>query len=433
MKIEVKNLPKSQIEMTVEIPADKWQGYYDRAAKQLAEHVNIPGFRPGKINAKVLEQNIGVAAIYEELANIAVNDTFHHAAEEHKLVPIGTPKVDLVKLAPGNPIIYKATFSILPKIELNDYKKFLAEAGIKQSEAKVEGKELNESIDYLLNSRSKLVTVNRPAKKGDRVEIDFTTRLGNVKLDKGESKNHPVIIGKSHFLPEFEAQITGMSANEEKKFEIKYPENYFAKEIAGKNVKFSVKMHMVQEIQKPELNDEFAKSLGNFKDAESLKKSVSEGILEEKIRKEKEKFRAQIIEKLIGKFGSKDLPEALVEAEKERILAEFKYNIESNGMKFEDYIAQLKKTEADLKKEWEEPAKNRINTFLINYEIAREEKIEVTNEEIQEEINKVLAHYKNASQAEKEIDIEKLTHNIRDFLINNKVFDLLEKIALGKK
>ena len=165
MKVTINNLPKSQIEMTVEIPADKWKTYYDRAAKHLAEHVNIPGFRPGKMNAKMLEQNVGSAAIYEELANIDVNDTFHHAAEENKLFPIGSPKVDLVKLAPENPIVYKATFSVLPKIELDDYKKYLAEAGIKRSEPKVEEKEINESVEYLLNSRSKLVTVDRPAKK----------------------------------------------------------------------------------------------------------------------------------------------------------------------------------------------------------------------------------------------------------------------------
>lgn len=433
MKVELKKFPKSQAELTVEIPAEKWKGYFDRAAKHLAEHINIPGFRPGKISAKTLEQNIGAAAIYEEVAEIAINDTFSRAAKEKELIPIGQPKIDVLKLAPENPIIYKAAFAVLPKIKLADYKKFIFEAGIKLEKAKAEEKEIKESIDYLLNSRAKLAPVARTARKGDRVEIDFSTRIGNVKMEKGESKNHPLIIGKSHFLPEFEARIIGMISGSEKRFDVKYPADYFSKELAGKNVSFSVKMNLVQEITTPEFNDDFAKMLGKFLSAEALKKSLTDGIVAEKTRKEKEKFRGKIIDKLVKKFGSAELPDILIEAEKDRILAEVKCNIESNGLKVDEYFAQIKKTEADLRKEWDETAKNRINTFIINYEIAKMENLKATKEEVDAEINKVLAYYKNTAQAEKEVDMGKMTHNIQDFLINNKVFELLESIALGKK
>lgn len=433
MKIEQKKLPKSQFEITVEIPAEKWKVYFDRAAKHLAEHANIPGFRKGKIDAKTLEKNIGTAAIFEEVAEIAINDTFHLAVKEKELVPIGQPKIDVLKLAPDNPIVYKAVFSVLPKVELKDYKKFISEADIKMENAVAEEKEIKESIDYLLNSRAKLAPVARAAKKGDRVEIDFTTRIGGVKMEKGESKNHPLIIGKSHFLPEFEEQIIGMIAGGEKQFDVKYPKDYFSKELAGKNVNFSVKMNLVQEIITPQFNDDFAKMLGKFSNTEELKKSLTEGIVAEKNHKEKEKFRTKIIDCLVKKFGSQELPDVLIEAEKDRILAEVKYNIESNGLKVDEYFAQIKKTEADLRESWDETAKNRINTFIINYEIAKMEDIKASKEEVEAEINKVLAHYKNSGHAEKEVDMEKMTHNIQDYLINNKVFELLESVALGKK
>lgn len=433
MKIEQKSLPKSQFELVVEIPAEKWKAYYDRASKHLAEHVNIPGFRKGKINAKVLEQNIGAAAIFEEVAEMAINDTFHLAVKEKELTPIGQPKIDVLKLAPDNPIIYKAVFAVLPKVNLTDYKKYISEAGIKLEEAKAEEKEIKESIDYLLNSRAKLSPVTRGAQKGDRVEVDFSTKLGSVKMEKGESKNHPLIIGKSHFLPEFEAQIIGMVTGAEKQFDVLYPADYFSKELAGKNITFNVKMNMVQEIITPELNEEFVKTLGHFPNVEALKKSLTEGIVAEKTNKEKEKFRGKLIDHLVKKFGAVELPDVLIEAEKDRILAEIKYKIESNGLKFDDYMAQMKKTEADLRKEWDETAKNRINSFIINYEIARLEDIKASDEEVKAEVDKVLAYYKNAAQAEKEVDMEKMTHNIQDYLINNKVFELLESIALGKK
>lgn len=433
MKIELKKLPKSQAELIITIPSEKWKTYYTRATDHLAHHVNIPGFRPGKINAKMLEQQLGTAEIYNEVANIAVNDTFYSAAKEKELAPIGQPKVDLVKIAPENEIIYKATFAILPKISLPDCKEKIQKAGLKLNTPKVEEKEIADSIEYLLNSRSKVIAVQKPAKKGDRVEIDFTTRINGVKIENGESKNHPLIIGKSHFLPEFEAEITGMKTGEEKNFDITYPENYYQKQLAGKKVSFSVKMKLVQEIIKPEFNDEFAKSLGAFKDKENLRKSITDGIMAEKTKKEKSDFRARIVENLIKNYASADLPEILIEAEKDRMMAEFKYNVESNGLKFEEYLLQLKKTEEQLRKDWETPSKNRINAYLINYEIAKMENIKITEGEITEEANKILANYKNIPDAQKNIDTDKLKNNIHDFLLNEKVLVHLENIALSKK
>lgn len=433
MKIELKKLPKSQIELTIEIPSEKWKLYHNRATSHLAHHVNIPGFRPGKVDPKTLEKNLGTAAIYEEVAEIAVNDTFHEAAEEKNVTPIGQPKIEMLKLAPENNIIYKATFAIMPKIELGDYKTALKNAKLELEKPTVEDKDIAESLDYLLNSRSKLVTVQRAAQKGDRVEIDFSTRLAGVKIDKGESKNHPLVIGKSHFLPEIEAQIIGMKAGEEKKFDVTYPKDYYHKELAGKKVSFEVRMDLVQEIQKPEFNDEFAKNLGNFANAEALKKSISEGILAEKEKKAKESLRMKIVEAIIKDYGAKELPELLIEAEKDRILAEFKHNVESSGIKFEEYISQINKTEDALKKDWEETAVKRINNFIISYEIAKKEDIKVTDEELTEQVDKILANFKTTDQAKKEIDTEKLKANIYDVILHEKVLQLLEKIVLENK
>lgn len=433
MEIEIKKLPKSQIELVITIPAEKWKTYYKKATDHLAHHVNIPGFRPGKADGKTLEKNVGTAAIYEEMSEIIVNDTFHKATKEKELTPIGQPKIDVIKLAPDNEIIYKAVFSIMPKIDLGDYKSELKKAELKLVKATVEKKDIDEAIDYLLNSRAKLVTVNRAAQKGDRVEIDFSTRLNGVKIDNGESANHPLVIGKSHFLPEVELQIIGMKINDEKEFDVTYPKDYFHKELAEKKVNFKVKMKLVQEITKPELNDEFAKSMGNFDDAEKLKKNISEGILLEKEKKEKDNLRTKIIEHIIKKCGSDELPDILIEAEKDRIIAEFKYNVEGNGIKFEEYIAQLGKTEEALRKDWEEMARKRINNFLISYEIARKEDIKVPVEELEKETNRILANYKSPKQAEQEVDLEKLKANLYDMIMHEKVLQLLESIVLEKK
>ncbi len=434
MKIELKKLPKSQIELLITIPAEKWKHYHDHAIGCLANHIKIPGFRPGKADAKTIEKNVGSAAIMEEIAEHAVNDTYRQALKEHNLIPVGQPKVDMIKLAPENDIVYKAVFAVIPPIALSeDYKKKLAGEGIKLEIPKVEEKELKDSIEYLLNSRAKTATVARPAQKGDRVEIDFETRLDKVKIEKGESKHHPLIIGRSNFLPEFENNIIGMKAGEEKEFNVVFPKEYYQKQLAGKNVSFKVKMNLAQEVITPKFDDEFAKSLGHFKDAKELEKSISEGIIAEKTKVEKEKFRTKIIEFLIKNYGAKELPDILVDSEVERMLAEFKRNVEQNGMKFEEYLSQLAKTEAVLKESWRQTAESRINNYLITREIVKQENLKAPEEEITGQANKILANYKKPEDAKKEIDSEKLKNNIYDVLIAEKVLVFLEKIVLCEK
>ncbi|MDP3057677.1 MAG: trigger factor [bacterium] len=433
MKIELKKLPKSQVELTVEIPAEKWKHYHDHAVECLANHVKIPGFRPGKADAKTIEKNVGLAAIMEEIAEHAVNDTYHEALQKHKLVPVGQPKVEMIKLAQENDIIYKAILAVIPPIALSeDYKKKLAAEGIKLETPKVEEKELKDSIEYLLNSRAKIVTVARLAQKGDRVEIDFESRLDKVKIEKGESKHHPLIIGRSNFLPEFENNIIGMKTAEEKEFSVVFPKDYYQKNLAGKNVSFKVKMNLVQEVITPKFDDEFAKTLGNFKEVKELEKSISEGIMLEKTKVEKEKFRTKIVEFLIKNYGTKELPDILVNSEVERMLAEFKHSVEQNGLKFEEYLSQLAKTEANLKESWRQTAESRINNYLITHEIVKQENLKVAEKEISEQVNKILANYKKTDDAQKEIDPEKLKNNIYDVLITEKVLVFLENIVLKK-
>lgn len=433
MKIDLKKLPKSQIELTIEIPAEKWKHYHCHAVECLAKQVKIPGFRPGKADEKTIEKHLGLAAIMEEIAEHAVNDTYHQALQEHKLIPVGQPKVEMIKLAPENEIIYKAVLAIIPPITLNEeYKKKLLGEKIILSTPKVEEKELKESIEYLLNSRAKIVTVARAAQKGDRVEIDFESRLDGIKIEKGESKHHPLIIGRSNFLPEFEQNITGLKEGEEKEFSVLFPKNYYQKQLAGKNVGFKVKMNLVQEVITPKFDDEFAKNLGHFKNIAELEKSISEGIIAEKTKVEKEKFRTKIVEFLIKNYGTKELPDILVDSEVERMLAEFKHNVEQNGLKFDEYLNQLAKTEADLKKDWRQTAESRINNYLITHEIVRQEKISVDEKEITQQANKILAAYKKPEDIKKEIDAEKLRNNIYDILITEKVLVFLENIVLNK-
>jgi len=309
-------------------------------------------------------------------------------------------------------------------VELAEYRGIKA----KKNEVRVEKKEVENSLEYLKKSRAKTITVNKPAQKGNRVEVDFEVRHGGVKIENGVSKNHPLILGEGKFLPGFERELEKMSAGEEKDFSIKVPADWPDKRVADKNLDFKVKMNLVQERQIPELNDEFAKSLGSFETLDALRKSISDGLLEEKETKEKQRIRIELIEKL-AKDSKIEVPDNLINEESERMINEFKFSITGFGLDFGKYLQEINKTVDELKNEWKEQAEKRVRVAICLKMIAEKEKIEVSDEEVGNKIDEELKNYPDIKEARKSIDPEKLKDYTKEVLRNEKVLGLLEKEA----
>lgn len=464
MKKEIKKLPKSKIEIEVEIPAQDWEVFLDEAAKELSNNLKVDGFRPGNMPRNIVERELGLAKIMERGSELAVRKTYVNIIIEDKIEAIGQPKITITKLAPGNPLVFKAEVVVLPEIQLPDYVKIAKGKKPKtKDEIVVDEKEIGQSIDWLRKSRAKYITVLREAKFGDRVEIDFESSLDGVKIDKGESKNHPSILGQSKFVKGFDDNLVGMEEGEEKNFSLVFPENYYQKHLAGKLVDFKVKMMSVQEEELPELNDQFAQSLGNFENIGKLKHNIREGILLEKEAKEKTGWQEEIINKIVEK-SKMDLPVLLVDQEVERILAEIRSNVESFGLTWEKYLEELsaanesaqkgKTSEEEFKplasrtviaSQLNEPlasraviaeqllrekirpqAEKRAKALLILEEIGKKEKVEVSPEELEGGVNKFLRQFSDQEIAKKQIDIEQLKEYTYGVLRNEKVFKLLE-------
>lgn len=299
---------------------------------------------------------------------------------------------------------------------------------VKKNKLKVKDEEIDKALAYLQNSRAKIITVNRPAKKSDRVEIDFEVRQGDVKIENGESKNHPLILGQGRFLPGFEKEIEGMKEGQEKNFSLKVPDNWSDRRIANKNLNFKVKMRLVQERKMPIINDDFAKSLGNFQSLVSLKESIKDGLIQEKEIKEKQRIRIEIVEK-IAENSEMEIPENLIVEETERMIVELKMSIANIGLDFETYLKQIKKNIDDFKKEIKEQAEKRKRISACLDEIAVRENVEVSDEEITARINEDLKHYPSTEQAKENIDLDKLREYTKNILRNEKIFELLEREA----
>jgi trigger factor len=407
-----------------------WKKYVDQSVAEISQEFKIPGFRPGKAPKNIIEQKVGKGAVLNSASQKAVEKSYADFVIKEKLEVIGVPQVEMEKIEEGKDLQYKVTVAVMPKGKLGTKYK----AAIKKINAEnkgkslaVEDKEVDLELEKLANSRAKLITVRREAKKNDNVEIDFSVSVDGQNIEKGESHNHPMVIGQGLFIPGFEDQLIGMEEGSEKQFELNFPEDYHEKKLAGKPAVFKVKMNLVQEREIPKIDDAFAKSLGNFSDLAALKSKLKENMEHEQKHKREEKIRSDYVEALVADLEV-DLPEVLVESEAERMIEELTGQIQSMGMNLENYLSQLKKNREDLKKDWAPQAEKRVKSALALKEAVLAEEIKADTKEIEAEANKTLQYYKKIEHAEKQIDMERLYNYTKGVLENDKLFDYLGKL-----
>lgn len=431
MDIIVKKLPQSKAELHITLAWDEWKKEMDHAAEHMAKDVKIPGFRPGKAPRDVLEKRYGKEALLMEAAEHAVSHSYARALEQEKVDAIGQPEVKLEGVKEGEPLIYAITTAVMPEVKLAEWKKAIKEVNAahakKMAALAVEPKEIEDELNRLATMRAKFVTVARKAQLEDSVEVDFEVKQDGVVIEGGKSEKHPLVLGKGVFIPGFEEGIVGMQEGEEKTMTLSFPEDYHATHLAGKPAEFTVKLRLVQERQVPAIDDEFAKSLGSFETLEAFKKTLSEGILEEKKNKGKEEGRTAILDALVSK-ATIEFPEILVAEELNRMTHEFQSQVEMMGIPFEQYLEHSKKSLDDLRKDWDEQAKKRLSAGIILEQLADEDEVEIDSKEVEEEMNNTLQYYKRVKDAEKNIDLERLYASTRGRLRNEKVFEMLEKL-----
>lgn len=439
MESTVKQLPKSQIELKIEVPINEFNSFIDRATLNLGKDLEVKGFRKGKVPKEIIEKEIGPEKILIEAADLAVRENYQKAVrqlmEKNKITPVSEPKIEIQKLSRGANFIFLAKTTILPEIKLPDYKNIAAK--VERKETKFEEKEVLEALKWLQKSRAKFALKNQPAQKGDFVEIEYwspqissypqniVTEKNTASQQKGQKDKF--ILGEGHLLPGFEEQIVGMRAGERKdRISISIPENHPLKKTVGEKINFKIKVNSVQNVELPEIGNQFAKTLGKFENLESLKKNIKEGLILEKQRAESQRVRREILEK-IGQEVKCDIPEVLVEREQSQMLGNLKKNVsDSLKISFADYLSKIKKTEKEISESFLTEARKKVMNFLILREIGKREKIEVSEQELKEEINKMLKQYSDVNRAHENLDPEKLKEYTKEAIKNEKIFQLLE-------
>ncbi len=424
MKYEAKKLPKSQVEIIVEVPYEEVKKYLTAAAEKVSREAKIEGFRPGKAPYEIVKQKFGEMAILQEASEDIVIKTYHEAVVGEKLVTIGQPKIEIEKMAPGNDFVYKATVAVLPEVKIGDYSNLkLERAGVAVGDGEVE-----KIIEDIKKMRAQQALVDREAKAGDRLEINFDIFLDKVPVENGKQQKYPITIGENRFIPGFEEQLAGMKAGEVKEFELRFPEDYYEKNLAGKLAQFRVTCSAVYEITLPTIDDEFAKQVsgGKFTTATELRDNIRKNLEEEKKMKIESELENQLLEKLVGLSEFGELPEVLLENEAHRMVHELEEEISQQGLKFEDYLKSIKKTHDDLEKDFIPRAELRVKTSILAREIFQQEKMSVSEQEINQEAAHILSHYQNNEDAKKQIDSPYYREYLGNKLGNQKVMEFLK-------
>lgn len=428
--IDIKKNPKSEIEVAVTVPWEDWKGHIDSAVESLAGEIKTAGFRPGKAPRSLVEQRVGRDTVLHEAADRAIRKSWEKIVQDEKLEAIGAPKAEMKKLAEGNDLEYVITTAVMPTAKLKkEWRDAVKKVNAAQAgkSAEVSDEDVQKELEKLATSRAKLVTVDRAAKKGDSARLDFDVLQGGVPIENGSAKDHALVLGSGVFIPGFEEKIEGMKAGEETEFTLPFPEEYHEKSLAGKDATFKVKVNVVEERRLPEMNDEFAQSLGKFETLEALKKSIREGMEHEAKHKQKDEHRGEITDAVVSGVEV-DIPDVLVEHEVEQMLGNFEAQIQTMGMEMDTYLAQIKKTREDLEKEWRPQAEKRVKANFSLREIAKDQEIKPEAAEIEEEMNKTLSRLRSMKDMEKKVDMQRLYTYAEENLITEKVFQTLEKM-----
>lgn len=423
MKTKLKNISDVKVELTISLGAEELKAAEQVALTKLAKEVKIEGFRKGKAPLEMVAAQVDPILLNQETLENALSKSVAEAFLKEKVQAINRPEVDVKKFIPGTELEFTATTEIMPKVELGDYKKL----GVKKEAAKVSKKEVKETIDRILKNFAEKKKVEREAKNGDEVIIDFLGKKDGVAFDGGKAEKFPLELGSKSFIPGFEEGLIGKKAGDELSLDLEFPKDYHAKDLAGAKVVFEVKIHEVRENVEPEINEEFLSKLGDFKTKEEFEKQIEEDLKTQKQAEVDEKFKDEIVKKL-AEVSKVPVPEILLEDQKRSIEMDMQQNLMYSGLSLEDYLDRMGKTREEwLEKDVKEAAEMRVKSGLALAELSKVEKVKSDTKELDDRITQLKEQYGNSKEVQKQLSSNDVRRNLANQILTEKTIDLLIK------
>ena len=420
MKVETKKLSDTRVELKVVLDAKDLKAARVKAVERLAKDVKLSGFRKGKAPAEMAEKAIDPNVLAEHTVDIAVRTSVPKAFTEAKVQALAIPNVNVTKYVHGESAEYTATADILPEIKVGVFKNLK----VKKPEVKIAKKEIDEVLDNITNAYAEKKVVNRKAKLGDEVIIDFVGKKDDKPFDGGKAKDHHLTLGSKQFIPGFEDGIVDHESGDKFDLPLTFPKDYPVKNLAGAKVVFEVLVKQVNEIIKPKLDDELAKKCGNFKTIDDLKKDIEKNLKAQKEHQATEKYKDDLVAELVKK-STVSAPEIMISDQLRFIKDDITRNAMSRGMTFEDFLKQAGQTEEEWEKEAKKVAETRVKASLVLQTLAVNEKISVPDEEVDAKIAELKDVYQKSPEALKNLKDPNVRQDIKNRLTIEKTLEFL--------
>ncbi|MCX6714271.1 MAG: trigger factor [Candidatus Uhrbacteria bacterium] len=425
--IQIDEQEKGHVKLTFTVSVEEQQPFLEAAAEHISEHSTIPGFRPGKAGYEIVKQRVGEAKIMEEALEKIVRAYFVEAILKNEIDTVGSPKIEVEKMAAGNELIFTAEVTRMPSVkELADFKKLSVQGKVPE----VADHDVELALKDLTRMQTKEVRAEAGSvvKETDKAVVSMDMKKAGVGIEGGQSPNHAVYLAEEYYIPGFKEQLVGLKEGESKNFTLPFPADHAQEFLAGQDIDFEIVLKELFHLEPPQMDDAFAQSLG-LKDFAMMRDLIHKNLMDEKIREEQMRQEKEALELIANKTQFENIPDLLLNEEIEKMIRELKSRVEEQGMDFEKYVQSLKKTLVQIKLDFTPQALMRIKVAIAMREIARRETLSVTDEELDTELDEVAARHEDP-ESKKQIYSPEYRQYVEQVVLNRKVIELVKSVMV---
>lgn len=425
--VQKESLSQNRLKLTFTLSQEETRPYLEQAAKRISENTSIPGFRPGHADYETVKRQVGEMKIFEEALESMVRASFVKVVLADHLETIGSPKLEIQKLAPGNDIVFTAEVTLMPKVihlpKLSRFKMETHTPALEEREIDLALKDLQR-----MQTREVRACSLEAANKTDKVVISLNIKFENVPIQGGQSPNHAIYLNEAYYIPGFKEELIGLKEGDRKVFALPFPKEHANDFLAGKNVEFEIHLKEIYHLQSPTLDDAFAQTLG-MQDFATLREMIGKNLLSEKEQDARRKEEKEMLEMIVEKTQFEEIPDLLVNEEIDKMIIELKQVMEEQGVEFDTYLKNLGKTLAQIKLDFTPQAIMRIKVAIMLRAIGVEEKIEVGEQELNEELDRAADAYEDQN-TKQQIYSPHHREYMEHVLRNRKVIAYLRKMIV---
>lgn len=427
MSVKVEKLEHNMAKLTITVESSIFDSAIQKAYEKQKGDISVQGFRKGKVPRAVIEKMYGVSIFYEEAVNIVIPEEYSKAVDEcEDLLIVSRPEINVIQVEKGKDFIFEAKVALKPDVTLGKYKGLK----VKKNKIEVTDEEIDEKVKIEQNKNARIIkVVDRDVEEGDDILLDFEGFVDGKSFEGGKAEKFPLNVGSKAFIPGFEEQIIGKKIDEDFDVNVTFPEDYSAKNLAGKDAVFKCKVREINAKELPELNDEFASEVSEFDTLKDWKKEIKDNIIKSKEEALNRKKEDDLIKEIV-ETSKMDIPDSMIELQVDQMVNEFTNTISSQGMSIEQYVKYTGITFDKIREEMRPRALERIKSSLVLAEIANSEGIEVSNDDIEEELKRMASLYKMELEKIKELIPEEERSQMKQDLKIKKALNFIVDNAI---